>query len=66
MRKYDDFNSITTKEFLEFFEEETHQQPCPINRAPVQGWVRIAFWVLRLYILVMLVTVAVGFSRGIH
>lgn len=39
--------------------------PVPLTRAQVKGWIRWSFWGLRLYILVMLVLVVIGFMRGI-
>lgn len=36
----------------------------PLERAHVKGWVRTSFWALRIYILVMLVLVVVGFAKG--
>ncbi|UTV80063.1 hypothetical protein MQE22_08505 [Acidithiobacillus sp. YTS05] len=38
----------------------------PLQRAPIQGWVMWAFWGLRIYIVVMLVMVGIGFARGMH
>ncbi|CAB1130179.1 protein of unknown function [Candidatus Hydrogenisulfobacillus filiaventi] len=39
--------------------------PIPLTRAEVRGWVRWAFWGLRVYIAIMLVLVAVGFVHGL-
>lgn len=36
----------------------------PLARATPTRWVRVAFWFLRAYIVVMLVVVVVGFVRG--
>jgi hypothetical protein len=36
----------------------------PLTRATPTGWVRWAFWFLRLYIALMLAAVVVGFLRG--
>ena len=66
MNRENDFRAAPTKDFLEFFEEETHLEPQPLSRAPVRGWIQAAFWGLRIYIVVMLVMVATGFARGIH
>ncbi|MHB1680199.1 MAG: hypothetical protein ACYCTB_06780 [bacterium] len=35
----------------------------PLQRAEISGWVKIAFWFLRIYIVVMVVLVIIGFSR---
>ncbi len=35
----------------------------PVQKAQINGWVRTAFWFLRIYILVMIVLVIVGFAR---
>ncbi|MHB1506154.1 MAG: hypothetical protein ACYCO4_02175 [Sulfobacillus sp.] len=40
--------------------------PVPLTRITMKGPVRIAFWALRVYILVMLILVAIGFTRGLH
>ena len=66
MHRKEDFHSATTQDFLEFFQEETHLEPQPLTRAPVRGWIQVAFWGLRIYIVVMLVMVAIGFARGSH
>ncbi len=35
----------------------------PLQRAEISGWVKFAFWFLRIYIVVMVVLVIIGFSR---
>ena len=35
----------------------------PLKRAEIRGWVKIAFWFLRIYILIMVIIVIIGFSR---
>ena len=35
----------------------------PLQRAEIKGWVKWAFWFLRIYILIMVILVIVGFSR---
>jgi hypothetical protein len=35
----------------------------PLKRAELRGWVKIAFWFLRIYILIMVIMVIIGFSR---
>lgn len=42
---------------------ERREMP-PLERAAVKGSVRVVFWGLRLYIVVMLALVIVGFARG--
>ena len=66
MNHKEDFHAAPTKDFLTFFDEETHLEPKPLTCAPVRGWIRVSFWGLRIYIVVMLVMVAIGFARGIH
>ena len=66
MHRKEDFHSAPTQDFLEFFQEESHLEPQPLTRAPVRGWIQVAFWGLRIYIVVMLVMVAIGFARGSH
>lgn len=41
-----------------------HERPVALVRISPTGFVRWAFWGLRLYIVVMLVLVVIGFSRG--
>ncbi|MBU2717896.1 MULTISPECIES: hypothetical protein [Acidithiobacillus] len=66
MHSQEDFHSAATPEFLAFLEDEVHQEPKPLTRAPIRGWIQVAFWGLRIYIAVMLIMVAIGFARGIH
>ncbi|MDA8053595.1 MAG: hypothetical protein EVJ47_01465 [Candidatus Acidulodesulfobacterium ferriphilum] len=35
----------------------------PLKRAEIRGWIKIAFWFLRIYILIMVIMVIIGFSR---
>ncbi len=35
----------------------------PLKRAEIRGWIKIAFWFLRIYILIMVILVIIGFSR---
>ncbi len=35
----------------------------PLKRAEVRGWIKIAFWFLRIYILIMVIMVIIGFSK---
>ncbi|MCL4497404.1 MAG: hypothetical protein M1412_08965 [Deltaproteobacteria bacterium] len=35
----------------------------PLKRAEIRGWIKIAFWFLRIYILIMVIIVIIGFSR---
>ena len=41
-------------------------QPVPLKRIKPKGAIRIAFWGLRIYIMLMLVMVGIGFVRGLH
>ncbi|CDQ11622.1 conserved protein of unknown function [Acidithiobacillus ferrivorans] len=66
MHPKEDFRSEATPEFLAFLEEEIHQEPRPLTRAPIRGGIQIAFWGLRIYIVTMLIMVAIGFAHGIH
>lgn len=40
----------------------------PVDIVPVQpkGSIKVAFWGLRIYIVVMLILVVIGFTRGMH
>ena len=35
----------------------------PLKRAEIRGWIKIVFWFLRIYILIMVIMVIIGFSR---
>ncbi len=35
----------------------------PLERAQIKGWIKWAFWFLRIYIVVMIIMVIIGFSR---
>ena len=52
--------------FAVFWDREGVRELAPLRRAPIKGWVQWAFWGLRIYIVVMLVMVAIGFARGMH
>ncbi|WP_179123200.1 hypothetical protein [Ferroacidibacillus organovorans] len=52
------------KTFETFYPENDLEQLPPLERAQVKGWVSSVFWGLRVYILIMLVLVVIGFSRG--
>lgn len=36
----------------------------PISRATPKGWFALAFWLLRCYLVAMLILVVLGFVRG--
>ncbi|AOU96962.1 hypothetical protein BI364_02115 [Acidihalobacter yilgarnensis] len=59
-------NPPSGADFLAFMQEEARQEPCEITRAPIKGWIQFAFWGLRIYIVVMLLMVAIGFVRGMN
>ncbi|MDA8194435.1 MAG: hypothetical protein M0Z53_10615 [Thermaerobacter sp.] len=42
------------------------EAPVPLTRIAPKGPIRLVFWGLRAYILVMLALVAIGFARGLH
>ena len=46
--------------------EPPEESPVSLTRVTPSGFVRWAFWGLRIYIVAMLVLVAIGFSRGLH
>lgn len=52
------------KTFETFYPENDLEQLPPLERAQIKGWVSSVFWGLRVYILIMLVLVVIGFSRG--
>ena len=66
MHPKENFRSAATPEFLAFLEEEIHQEPKPLTRAPIRGGIQIAFWGLRTYIVIMLIMVAISFVRGMR
>lgn len=35
----------------------------PLQRAEIKGWIKWAFWFLRIYIVVMIIMVIIGFSH---
>ncbi|MDD2876896.1 MAG: hypothetical protein PHT60_04805 [Acidiphilium sp.] len=57
---------ISIEDVNTFLREEPVQTLAPLTRAPIRGWINVAFWGLRVYIVVMLVLVGIGFVRGIH
>ncbi len=52
--------------FAVFWDREGVRELAPLQRAPIKGWVQWAFWGLRAYIVIMLVLVTIGFTRGMH
>ncbi|WP_162839389.1 hypothetical protein [Ferroacidibacillus organovorans] len=52
------------KTFEAFSQDHNIEQLPPLERAQVKGWVNSIFWGLRVYIVIMLVLVVIGFSRG--
>jgi len=52
--------------FAVFWDREGVRELASLQRAPIKGWVQWAFWGLRAYIVVMLVLVTIGFTRGMH
>jgi hypothetical protein len=46
--------------------EAPEEAPVALTRVTPSGFIRWAFWGLRIYIVAMLVLVAIGFSRGLH
>ncbi|MDA8157903.1 MAG: hypothetical protein M0034_01765 [Deltaproteobacteria bacterium] len=53
------------EDWEDFIKEEglVDYNKIPVERASVKGWVQIAFWFLRIYIVVMIIMVIIGFSR---
>ena len=49
----------------DFIQEEglLDYKEIPIKRARIKGWVQVAFWFLRLYIVAMIILVIIGFAR---
>jgi hypothetical protein len=41
-------------------------EPVKLERVTPSGPIRIIFWGLRIYIVVMVVVVVIGFTRGLH
>jgi len=53
-------------DFARFLRQEGLRELPPLSRARVRGPLKWAFFGLRLYIAVMLLLVAIGFTRGMH
>ncbi len=53
------------EDWEDFIKEEglVDYNKIPVERAEVKGWIQIAFWFLRIYIVVMIIMVIIGFSR---
>lgn len=53
------------EDWEKFVEEEglVDYNRVPVEKARITGWAQAAFWFLRIYILVMIILVIVGFSR---
>ncbi len=51
---------------LQVVPPEDNMAPVKLTKIVPKGWIQIAFWGLRLYIVIMVVLVAIGFSRGLH
>ena len=53
------------EDWEDFIKEEglVDYNKIPVERAEVKGWIQISFWFLRIYILVMIILVIIGFSR---
>jgi hypothetical protein len=53
------------EDWEDFIKEEglVDYNKIPVERAGVKGWVQVAFWFLRIYILAMIILVIIGFSR---
>ncbi len=53
------------EDWEDFIKEEglVDYNKIPVERADIKGWVWVAFWFLRIYILVMIILVIIGFSR---
>ncbi len=52
------------KDTLSLVARTDRMAPVELTKAQVKGWVRVVFWGLRVYIVVMIVLVAIGFARG--
>jgi hypothetical protein len=53
-------NTIFTKDFFEI-EKENIEKPINVNKTEVKGWIKWAFWALRIYIVVMLMLIGMSF-----
>jgi hypothetical protein len=53
------------EDWEDFIKEEglVDYNKIPVERASVKGWINIAFWFLRIYIIAMIILVIIGFSR---
>lgn len=52
------------KDTLNLVTRSDYPAPVELTRAQLKGWVRVVFWGLRVYIVVMIALVAIGFARG--
>lgn len=43
--------------------EEVRRERPPLGRMPLRGWTRLAVWILRLYVIVMLILVGMKFLQ---
>lgn len=58
-------NANLDEDWEEFIKNEglIDYNKIPLERAEISGWVQAAFWFLRIYIVIMIVMVIIGFSR---
>lgn len=67
MKRNDKISKETNfdKSWEDFIQEEglVDYNKIQVERASIKGWVKVAFWFLRIYILIMIVLVIIGFSR---
>ncbi len=62
MKELDEYDPQQIRTLLE---QEHWLDPLPpVRRVPLAGWQRAVFWGLRIYIVIMIVVVAWGFSRS--
>jgi hypothetical protein len=62
MKELDEYDSQQIRTLLE---QEHWLDPLPpVRRVSLAGWQRMVFWGLRIYIVIMIVIVAWGFSRS--
>ncbi|MEM0160790.1 MAG: hypothetical protein QW258_03675 [Thermoplasmata archaeon] len=64
--KDEDYTFIKNDEdWQKFLEEEKllEDHTKPVKKAKIKGWIKVAFWFLRAYVVVMVILVFLGFMH---
>jgi len=46
-----------------FVADEQLEDMAPLARAPIKGWIKAVFWILRVYVVALLILVGIGLYR---